>query len=237
MLALVYMMTSSNGKNVRVTGHLCGEFTGHRWIPHTKASDAELWCFFDLRPNKRLSKQSWVWWFKTPLCPLWRHCNDQYTFMYSTCYNNNTTAIVAGFLATRYKTSVVEFITWQGDQVRPGTYNTTSRAMHAHYVTGGSRIMLSKYTLSVLIKGLSALTHEIKCRTWWRHQMETFSAFLALRAGSSLVTGEFPSSAQWRRALMFSLICAWISDWVNNRNTGDLRRHQAHYDDTVMTQC
>ena len=26
------------------TGHLCGEFTGHRWIPHTKASDAELWC-------------------------------------------------------------------------------------------------------------------------------------------------------------------------------------------------
>ena len=27
-----------------VTGHLCGEFTGPRWIPHTKASDAELWC-------------------------------------------------------------------------------------------------------------------------------------------------------------------------------------------------
>ena len=29
----------------RVTGHLCREFTGHRWIPLTKASDAELWCF------------------------------------------------------------------------------------------------------------------------------------------------------------------------------------------------
>ena len=28
-----------------VTGPLCGEFTGHRWIPLTKASDAELWCF------------------------------------------------------------------------------------------------------------------------------------------------------------------------------------------------
>ena len=39
------MMTSSNGNIFRVTGHLCGEFTGHRWIPHTKASDAELWCF------------------------------------------------------------------------------------------------------------------------------------------------------------------------------------------------
>ena len=39
------MMTSSNGNIFRVTGHLCGEFTGHRWIPDTKASDAELWCF------------------------------------------------------------------------------------------------------------------------------------------------------------------------------------------------
>ena len=50
------LMTSSNGNIFRVTGHLCGEFTGHRWIPLTKASDAELWCFFDLRLNKRLSK-------------------------------------------------------------------------------------------------------------------------------------------------------------------------------------
>ena len=39
------MMTSSNGNIFRVTGPLCGEFTGPRWIPHTKASDAELWCF------------------------------------------------------------------------------------------------------------------------------------------------------------------------------------------------
>ena len=33
------MKTSSNGNISRVTGHLCGEFTGTRWIPHTKASD------------------------------------------------------------------------------------------------------------------------------------------------------------------------------------------------------
>ena len=39
------MMTSSNENIFRVTGPLCGEFTGHRWIPLTKASDAELWCF------------------------------------------------------------------------------------------------------------------------------------------------------------------------------------------------
>ena len=65
------MMTSSNGNISRVTGHLCGEFTGPRWIP----CDAELWCFFDLRPKKLLSKQSWGWLFETPSHPLWRHRN------------------------------------------------------------------------------------------------------------------------------------------------------------------
>ena len=35
-------------------------------------------------------------------------------------------------------------------------------------------------------------------------------------------------------ALMFSLICAWINGWVNNRQAGDLKRHRAHYDVTVM---
>ena len=42
---ILTMMTSSNGSIFRVTGPLCGEFTGHRWIPRTKASDAELWLF------------------------------------------------------------------------------------------------------------------------------------------------------------------------------------------------
>ena len=63
----MHMMTSSNGNIFRVTGHLCGEFTG----PVTRSFDV----FFDLCPNRRLSKQSWGWWFETPSCPLWRHRN------------------------------------------------------------------------------------------------------------------------------------------------------------------
>ena len=35
---LGHMMTPSNGNIFRVAGHWCGEFTGHRWIPRTKAS-------------------------------------------------------------------------------------------------------------------------------------------------------------------------------------------------------
>ena len=34
--------------------------------------------------------------------------------------------------------------------------------------------------------------------------------------------------------ILFSLICAWIKGWVNNRKAGDLRRHRTHYDVTVM---
>ena len=45
------MMTSPNGNIFRVTGHLCGEFTGHRLIPRTNASDAELWWFFCSAPE------------------------------------------------------------------------------------------------------------------------------------------------------------------------------------------
>ena len=64
--------------------------------------------------------------------------------------------------------------------------------------------------------------------------METLSALLAICAGNSPVIGEFPAQSQWHRALMFSFICAWINGWVNNREAGDLRRHRAHYDVTVM---
>ena len=39
---------------------------------------------------------------------------------------------------------------------------------------------------------------------------------------------------QWRRDLMFSLICAQINGWVNNREAGDLRHHRTHYDIIVM---
>ena len=43
-----------------------------------------------------------------------------------------------------------------------------------------------------------------------------------------------PHKGQWRGALMFSLICPWTNDWVNNQVSSDLRYHHAHYDVTVM---
>ena len=46
-----------------------GEFSAQR--PVTRSYDV----FFDLRLNKRSSKQPWGWWYETPLRPLWRHSN------------------------------------------------------------------------------------------------------------------------------------------------------------------
>ena len=63
--------------------------------------------------------------------------------------------------------------------------------------------------------------------------METPSALLALCAGNSPVTGEFPAQRPVTRILMFSLICAWINGWVNNREAGNSRRQRTYYDDTV----
>ena len=75
---LGFMMTSSNGKHFRVTGHfffwggnspVTGEFPSQR--PVMRSFDI----VFDLRLHKRLSKQGWGWWCETPSRPLWRHCN------------------------------------------------------------------------------------------------------------------------------------------------------------------
>ena len=70
--------------------------------------------------------------------------------------------------------------------------------------------------------------------TWWCHQMETFSELLAICVGNSPVTGEFPAQRPVRRNFDISLICTWINGWVNSCEPGDLRRHSAHYDVTVM---
>ena len=88
------MKTSSNGNIFRVTGPLCGEFTGPGEFPAQRPVTRSFDVFFDLRLNKRLSKQSWGWWFETPPWSLWRQCNadhgqiDMASFMTVKCREN-----------------------------------------------------------------------------------------------------------------------------------------------------
>ena len=69
---------------------------------------------------------------------------------------------------------------------------------------------------------------------WWRHQIETFPRHWPFVWGIHQSPVNSPHKGQWCGALMFSLICVWMNDWVNNREAGDLRHHRAHYDVTVM---
>ena len=72
------------------------------------------------------------------------------------------------------------------------------------------------------------------CLTWWRHQMETFLRYWPCVRGIHRWPVNSPHKGQGRGALMFSLICAWINGWVNNREAGHLRPYRAHYDVTVI---
>ena len=89
------MMTSSNGNIFRVTGPLCGEFTGPGEFPTQRPATRRFDVYFDLRLNKRLSKQPWGWWFETLSWSLWRH------------RNGNIRNIHGNFIQNRFKSFIV----------------------------------------------------------------------------------------------------------------------------------
>ena len=88
-----------------------GEFPAQR--PVTRSFDV----FFDLCPNKRLSKQWWGWWFETPLCPLWRHYNAKACLLNGNAiprychdhYNENPYTRIAGVGFTELISSIALF--------------------------------------------------------------------------------------------------------------------------------
>ena len=76
---------------------------------------------------------------------------------------------------------------------------------------------------------------QVRLSAPWPHKMMSSNGDIFRVTGplcGSLVNS--PHKSRWRRALVFSLICAWINGWVNNREAGDLRCHHAYYDVTVM---
>ena len=71
----ISMMTSSNGKISALLAMYAGNSPITGEFPEQRPVTGSFDVLFDLRPNKRLSKQSWGWWFEMPSHPLWRHCN------------------------------------------------------------------------------------------------------------------------------------------------------------------
>ena len=80
---------------------------------------------------------------------------------------------------------------------------------------------------SVVVLGLLSL-HDDVIR--WEH----FKRHWPFARGIPRSPANSPHKSQRRGVFMFSLICLTTNCWVNNRNAGDLTRHRAHYDVTVM---
>ena len=119
------------------------------------------------------------------------------------------------------------------------TWLNTRQVRHFNYSNDGPWIKLDLESLNVcrrcnsliamdsvnliIITGSHCVAHDL-VYTWWRHQMEAFSALLAFCAGNSLVTGELPAQRPVTRSFAVSLIWVWISSWANNGDADDLRR-------------
>ena len=181
-------MTSSS-ENISAILALCagnspanGEFPSQR--PVTKSFDV----FFDQRLNKRLSKQSWDWWYETLSSSLWRHCNEP----------RPLTHLSQDISQTIYSDAfpwMKRLVFWLKLQwcLFPVVQLTTTQhcfwLQRIHAAPGGDELkQVQKYLQSCCVWAqirILKLVHWYHAFPLWRHQMETFSALL--------VTGEFPA--------------------------------------------
>ena len=105
---------------------------------------------------------------------------------------------------------------------------------HARINRGRSANIYSRYLSIVSSNNMMVLyniiSHDDVIK--WKH----FTRYWPFVQGIHRSPVNSPHKGQWRGALMFFFICAWINSWVNNSETGDLRRYRAHYEVTVMNE-
>ena len=92
---------------------------------------------------------------------------------------------------------------------------------------------MASFRMKILPLCYSGYSHAISYHNdviKWKH----FPRYWPFVRGNHRFPANSPHKCQWRRALIFTLICARMNGWVNNREAGDLRRHRAHYDVIVM---
>ena len=184
-LTLVYstVYSGADQRNIKAPRHwpLCGEFTGDRWIPRTRASNAENVSIWWRHHDWRL--------IKTNICISERDI-ENLPYTHAKIKHSKRAIVVTEYIAAYQSQS------WK-------KYNPACNSK-------------------------MYLVHDDVIK--WKH----FPRYWPFVRGIHRSTVNSPHKGQWRGALMFSLICAWINCWVNNREAGDLRCHRAHYDVKVM---
>ena len=203
-----YIMTSSNGNSFRITGHLCGEFTGHRWIPLTKASDPELWCFLWSAPEIN----GWV---------NNREAGDlrSHSAQYDVTVMGYSNKYMIGY--PHLLRSVVNFNTIRSN----------------HFLEMEIQSLWQTLCPVVMLSTSGAASHEHFCNQYVVISSLRVVMMTSWNGSIFCVTGplcgEFTSDAElW--CILWS--APWINGWVYNREAGDLRRQRDHDDVTVMDE-
>ena len=202
------MIASWNGSIFRVTGPLCGQFTGHRWIPLTKASEAELWCtlMFSLIC-------SWInaWVNNREAGDLRRHL-DHYDV-----------------IVMAKKWAMMKSLTWQMVPwllVSPGCQISLIIALLPFGVDFNilRSFSVEEWCVIQICSHVSVMTSP---------NGNIFGVTGPLWRES---TGHrwIPLTKVSDAELWCFFICARTNGWANNRDAGDLRHHCAHYDVTVI---
>ena len=214
-----------------------GEFSAQR--PVTRSFDV----FVDLRPNKRLSKQSWGWWSETPSSSLWRHRNVWYDghHGYHTialvsakqCPNSNKVPWKENPYFVSENAICKILVLFSGFDLSENIFRYSSPVPICHTCQQQIAESCQYYDMHMWLYYISGsashlIYHDDVMK--WKH----FPRYWPFVRGIHRSPVNSPHKGQWRGALMFSLVCVWINGWVNNREGSDLRRHRTHYDVTVM---
>ena len=185
----------------RVIGHLCGEFTGHGEFPAQRPVTRSFDIFFDLRLNKR-----WV--------------------------NNREPGDLRRYRA-HYDVSVMIVVVPMPVKLHfhiKGNHTKTvctSTKIKLYIIPVSSGFWSLQTAYKKILPDFQIIYFMVKWKvfethldiSWWRHQMETFSALLAICAGNSPVPGEFPAQRPLTRSfdVFFDLR---LNEWLSTQSWG-----------------
>ena len=165
---------------------------------------------------------------------MWRHdSKGKYIFMFINY--NNTTRVKVGVWFTKRSAKLLmcNDLFQRGHKSIPWPFPTGSIAPYVFQFAFKFEItQISHPTKRSNSRHFSNLQHRLTVADVikWKH----FPRYWPFVRGIHRSPVNSPHKGQWRGALMFTLICARINGWVNNREAGDLRRYRGHCDVTVM---
>ena len=125
-----------------------------------------------------------------------------------------------------------------------GWLNVSGTSIISHVISGSTHCLWNKWTViqTILPKWNNCLmiyNRTLSAISWEREQCNHyddahFPRYCPFVRRNHQWPMDSSHNGQWHGAFMISLICAWTNGWGNNGDAGDLRRHPAHYDVTLM---